>query len=251
MLLVSVFVSLAICLSKFPGSVQADTARTLFTTETAIKRAYFSLMPSSWKVKFAESGHELDADTYLYQSLVRFMGVQELVSKRGPNGKRRAENNGGRGDSRAGRGGNNRRGRGRGCGNYGNYFGRGAMHYGRGNAFHRYPTYGGSYGVTAASPAPAPHTPAGRGPACISIGINSPSPGRSGRGQPAAGRYCFQPRYHPGYAAGRGRGPPPFPQFMTDHYMEDSVMESNDGYDDQYYYDGYDDGEQYMANEMY
>ena len=38
---------------------------------------------------------------------------------------------------------------------------------------------------------------------------------------------------------------------MTDHYMEDSVPEPSDGYDDQYYYDGYDDGEQYMADETY
>ena len=71
----------------------------LFANDDLLKRAYFLLMPSSWRIKFAESGQVLEG-AYTYQNLIRFMSIQEMVSKRSSNSsnhsghgvKRRANN---------------------------------------------------------------------------------------------------------------------------------------------------------------
>ena len=53
----------------------------LFLTDIVLKHAYFSLMPAAWKIKFAESGQILNNVTHKHQNLIRFMAVQEALSK--------------------------------------------------------------------------------------------------------------------------------------------------------------------------
>ena len=65
-----------------PGSTVAGIRFNLFATNDVVKRAYFSLMPAAWKIKFAESGQILNNIAYEYQNLVWFMAIQEALSKR-------------------------------------------------------------------------------------------------------------------------------------------------------------------------
>lgn len=241
-----------------PGSIltPGDAPRPLYTSEDAFKRAFFQLMPSAWKVKFAESGHVLMGATYTMQNLIRFMAVQEALSKRG---KRQRDERGGRGGrGYQGRGGSRGfgRGRGRGRGNYGNYIPR--NNYG-GN-------HGGSFGGSQGFRSPNPYlTPRGGGYA------GGYSPGRySGRGSYSGGRGSFSGRgnslYGPGAAytpRGRGRGSyspggrgpgPSLPTFTTDnrrsqdHYYHDPGQGA-----DQYYADDqfYGEQEQFYGDETY
>ena len=67
-----------------PGS----NNQVLYPTEDLLKRAYFHIMLQEWKIKFAESGHVLDG-AYTYVNLIRFMAVQEAISKTRRGQKRR------------------------------------------------------------------------------------------------------------------------------------------------------------------
>ena len=65
-----------------PGSIVGDICFDLFFTEDTLKHAYFSLMPSPWKIKFAESGQILNDVNCTCQNLIHFMAIQEALSKR-------------------------------------------------------------------------------------------------------------------------------------------------------------------------
>ena len=65
-----------------PGSYVAGVCFYLFSMEDMLKRAYFSLMPTSWKIKFAESGGQILNDVnYKCQNLICFMAIQVALSK--------------------------------------------------------------------------------------------------------------------------------------------------------------------------
>ena len=64
-----------------PSSLIDGVCFCLFATDDALKCTYFSLMPASWKNKFAESGQILNDVVYEYQNLSRFMAIQEVLSK--------------------------------------------------------------------------------------------------------------------------------------------------------------------------
>ena len=64
-----------------PGSVVGGVHFNLFSAADALKRAYFSLMPASWKIQFTESGQILNDINYTHQNLIRFMAIQEALSK--------------------------------------------------------------------------------------------------------------------------------------------------------------------------
>ena len=98
-----------------PGSNNVQ----LLATDQSFKRQYFQLMPNAWKLKFIESGQTLEGDTYTVMSLVRFMAVQEAISKRKDSNKRKADVPSARGGRSFGRFGS--RGRSRGRGPHGNY----------------------------------------------------------------------------------------------------------------------------------
>ena len=53
-----------------PGSLIGGVHFDLFATNDTLKRAYFSLMPAAWKIKFAESGQILNDVSYECQNLV-------------------------------------------------------------------------------------------------------------------------------------------------------------------------------------
>ena len=171
-----------------PGSDDNE----LFASETAFKRAFFALMPTAWRIKFVESGQVLDGDTFTYTDLVRFMSVQEAISKRsvarGQGGvshhKRKFDS---RGD-RSGRGGRGYHG-GRGSfGRSGSSFGRGYGSYGRGR--------GNSGGYVTPSYTPTYVSPPSRG------GFQPSTPGRGGSSY-GRGQGGFTPRTP--YRSGGGR----------------------------------------------
>lgn len=229
-----------------PGSQGA----VLYDDGVPIKRAYFRMMLESWKVKFAENGHNLDADDYTYTDLVRFMAIQETISK----GKRKAEaSRGGRGRGGHGGRGGGRFGRGRGRGPGGRYQYRPPGGYSAG-------TFGGGQyvggqqqpvpGVATRSAANIPprttRSSTGRSPAARGRG---PPPGRGGRG--------YAPRYPPySQRPGPQGGYRPSgyyyyeePYYYDDHYyQDDTYYEEPYTYDDQYYQESNFD-EQY--NEQY
>ena len=53
----------------------------LYPTPESLKRAYYALMLAPWKIKFAENGHNFEHGDYTYQDLIRFMSIQESLSK--------------------------------------------------------------------------------------------------------------------------------------------------------------------------
>ena len=65
-----------------PGSTVAGVCFDLFATDNVLKRACFSLMPAAWKIEFAESGEILNDVAHECQNLIRFMAIQEALSKR-------------------------------------------------------------------------------------------------------------------------------------------------------------------------
>lgn len=227
-----------------PGSLQNDVLRPLYVDENSLKRAFFLLMPSSWRVKFAESGHVLDGE-YNYQNLVRFMSVQEMISKRGATtpqsgGKRRAPGRGGRSGHYGGRG--------RGRMNNGNYRppyqgSYSSFHQGRGMAspsgYAQVPPYGN-------------RTPAGR-----FIGRGGHSSGRSsgrssysgGRGTPSTGRGSYQGS-RPIYMT-PGTNPPYMPNLYTEHYMHYGHPPPHDFYTIEHHYGNQGHEEQYHADDQY
>lgn len=222
-------------LSKYlPGSGNQE----LLPTDDAKKRAYFMLMPMSWRVKFAESGHVLDGNTYSLTSLTRFMGVQQALSKRKDNGggKRKAAPTGGSGRGHGGRG----RYGGRGRGSSGNYqyssYNRGYGYSGSGYAAAGYntPRSYQSQGSTTPSSSRGGRGYAGSG---RSYQGNRPSPYSSGRGSytpPSSGRGRIDLR--PTYGGSPGRGPTPYvPSFYAetqDHFYghEEPLPEHHDHY---------------------
>ena len=219
-----------------PGSYDGMNRRGLYVDMNALKRAYFVLMPSAWRVKFAESGHVLDGD-YNYQNLVRFMSVQELVSKKKnatsqAGGKRRASGRGG------GRG--HSRGRGRGRMNNGGYRPRYGGSYGSYGSYNR----GSGFAMTPASPVPyGNRTPGGRFP-----GRGIASPGRSGRslgrGSGRSAGYSPSRNY-----MGPGQNPPLMPNFYTEHYMDDSGHPHHDSFVAEHGYDSYAPQEHYHVDD--
>ena len=223
--------------ARLPGAGGAE----LFASEDLKKRALFSLMPTAWRVKFAESGQVLDG-AYTYTSLVRFMSVQEALSKRSGAGKRKqapstphSRSSGGRYHSRGGRSSGGRGsygggcGYGRGRGTYGNYQYRGGYQgYGQQNQ-------GGSGGAPFVSPrTPTPRGSGGR--------FTSPVPGRSfspqGRGR--GGRFGLQPTH--------GRTPPrgPTPYVPNFYVGQDQFFGEPQ---DQFYHDGGYEEEQYYQDD--
>ena len=236
-----------------PGSYDADNSAnlTLFNTETEYKRALFSMVPTAWRIKFAETAHELDSADYTYAMLTRYLSLQEAIEKRSRGTKRTREGSGYSGGRGRGRGSGRGRGRGGyGRGNYGRGFG------GRGS-------YGQGYGV----PPGAPYGSGNRYIQAAQGGRYGPRPGfvtpnsggrgnqtpRSGQqGSQSGASYSQSPRRP---MLPQGRGPTPyFPQFMADesHYQDHSQ-----GYDqfyaqDQFYQDyGYNGGEMYYGDEHY
>lgn len=227
---------------RLPGSIDATGTihRELYTTEDEFKRAYFTLMPSSWKIKFAESGHVLEGNTYTYQQLVRFMAVQEAISKRSLGKRKERERthgySSGRGAGGYGRGRGGGRGYGRGGGRG---FGRG--NYGGGSS---YGSYGRGYSSgrgqagNVASSYPGsfpPATPGGQwgwnsrpsAPSTPAAGYNYPSRGGF-QGRSNYGRYGGRSSYGRGRGPSRGRGPP-LPAFMAD---QEQYYQQEEQYDD-------------------
>ena len=243
-----------------PGAYDATNAteRNLFDGDNAYKRAYYSLMPQAWKLEFAKSAHSLDGAGYTYTNLVRYMAVQEALSKRGINKRKNAphDNRNHRGGGR-GRGGSGYgsgyssygSGRGNGYGRGGNYQRRGGGRgYGRGRGSgyagfgSGYSSYGNQY------QSPNPTTTGTSSPTRqYSSGYHAtPASGRAyGRGGQGRGYVSYSNR--PQRPMVQGRGPPPnFPSFMVeqDHYYqeegeqfydEDQYFQEGDPYVDQFY----------------
>lgn len=211
-----------------PGSYDegANVSFPLFATDDMLKRAYFLLMPSSWRIKFAESGQVLEG-AYTYQNLIRFMSIQEMVSKRSSNsshpsghgGKRRANHHHG------GRGGG--RGRGRGRTNQGNYRPR---YYGYSSYQNAYNSYS-SPGRGSAPSSPA--TPVA--PQQFTRHYNTRS---------NSGRAAFSPTRYGRDNGGRGSGrgyPPLLPRGMAPRNPNPPLIPMNDSRDSHY-------AEQYMMD---
>lgn len=190
-----------------PGARVGTANRKLFESEDALKRAFFLLMPSAWRVKFAESGQVLDG-AYSYHDLIRFMSIQELVSKKNSS----STNEGGKRRAGRGRGYGGGRGRGRtntggyrppyrppyqGYNSYGSYGGRGGG-----------PSYGGGSSYGSYSNPVGTRTPMGR------FGGRGNSTPRqvTGSGSPGRGSY---------YGRGRTSTAPQIPNFYAEHYMAD------------------------------
>lgn len=254
-----------------PGSYDTtnNVWNPLINTDVGYKRAFFTLMPGAWKIKFAENGTVLDAATYPYQELVRFMAIQELVSKnRGAaTGKRKAEDgghrrnnfgrgNGGRFYNRSGRGG--RGGRGYGGNSYGGHAGFRSGSGGRGRGYSNY-GYSGNYVYPSAytgtpgaqwgwsnrnpvfhvpgTPQRAPTAPMAGGGRVVTYS------GSGGRGSGASRGGSYSGGRGPRFVAPRpGAPPPPYvPNFMNDqYYQEDGAAEEH------YYQEGQ---EQFFASE--
>ena len=251
----------------------------LFPNDNALKRAFFSLMPSSWKVKFAESGSQLDG-AYEYQALVRFMSIQELVSKNGNKRAREGGNSGhsqrripprgssgrgfggrgyggrgnyggGYGGGRSNYGGRGGYGRGRGRGNYGNYLngGRGSASYG-GSSYSQQWGFsnnrGGGYN--------SPYTPRSNH-SNFSQGRGS-NTGRSqgfsgGRGTtPNTGGRGGSGVVYPGVAPNAQGNVPYLPSFYAEHYHSEQGPTQEQYYgEEQYHSEQYygEQDEQYYA----
>jgi hypothetical protein len=213
----------------------------LYPSNDELKRAYFRMMPSAWKIKFAENGTVLDG-AYPYVSLIRFMGVQEALSKHA-SGKRKASSGpSGQRGGRGGRGSGSYGGRGRGRGRYGSFnysFGRG---YGNGGATASYPGQAGAGAAYSPNvyqggraytnvPYATPRTPMpARGGARSTYSAGRGRGGRTPFVTNTPGRGPFRPTY------GRTppRGPTPYvPTFYTDdQFYGEEYYEKNQ---DQFY----------------
>ncbi len=214
-----------------PGSYDEapSTYDPLYESERDYKRALFGMMPMAWRIKFAETGHELDDAAYQYSQLTRYMSLQEAIEK--SSGRKRPRQNipsGGRGRGRGpgGRG----YGRGRGRDHGGRGYGRG-----RGRGYGDYSSYGGNY--------PPPNNrflqAAAGGRYGQGRGMSSP---RAGYQSPRGGGRPVTASPRRPIAQGQGR-PPVFPQFTTDeHYYE---HDPGYGYGDEHYYGDYDYGYEY------
>ena len=139
-------------LARFlPGSWEDDDSRTtLYKGATQYKRALFSMVPMAWRIKFAETTHQLDDANYKYSQLVQYLSLQEAIEKNARGKKRPHEGSGSSGGRGRGRGsGRGSGGRGGGRGYYGRGNSSGRRFYGRGYGYGGYPclpapAYGGS-----------------------------------------------------------------------------------------------------------
>lgn len=229
-----------------PGSWADDrhSQANLFGNDTEKKRALFHIMPMAWRVKFAETAHQLDAATYTYAQLTQYMALQEAIERSARGQKRpRQFTSGGRGGGR-GRG----RSRGRGRGDFGRGYGRG---FSRG--FNRAPGGYGNYNnyTPGALTSPNPYQRAAQGGRFGGgRGYMSPVPGRAGFQTPRSNvpRVSNSPRRQ--MVRGRGGPGPQIPQFMAeDHYYHQ--QEDPQAPQDQYYQDDsyYQADEQYYAGD--
>ena len=243
-----------------PGSFYDNDYHDLYETPTAYKRAYFMLMPTAFKIKFAENGSQLDNDACALQNLIRFMAIQEAISKGRSSSKRRYEGSSGGNRSRPRLGG----GSGRGGFGRGSFGGRGSpggfsygSSYGRGRGFQgNYNYSGGMYqgapanrwgwsgqgrgrGQSMSAPT-TPRSPAARGGRMVS----TTGRGGSSYGRGSGSYYGRGPRYA---TAAPGAGPAPsVPNFMVDqadqYYHDDGGHEQyyqeEYGPEDHYYQDG-------------
>jgi len=99
----------------FPGDGYQN-ATTLFPTENDRKRAFFLMMPDTWRLSLLETGVDIDEQNYTLRNLVLTMSNKAAASDaKMTMGKRKSSSGRGRG------GGRGNRGRGRGRGNRGNY----------------------------------------------------------------------------------------------------------------------------------
>ncbi len=216
------------------------------STDLEYKRTLFSMVPMAWRVKFAETAHDLDNANYTYAALTRYLSLQEAIEKRNRKRPRdsggRGHSHGGRGGGRGGRGG---RGRGRGRIQYGGGRGYGYSSPGRGGYSYGRFGQGGQY--TGGSNPYVAAAQGGRFQPGRGRGYQSPggrgtfSPGRGGRA------ITNSPRPQP-YNPPR-RGPPPqFPQFMADSRHNEHYHQE-DGYEQEHYYEGGE--EHYYGGEYY
>ena len=249
-----------------PGSVTVDetanpptcTRSNLYNTDTEYKRLLFSMVPMSWRIKFAETTHQLDDNNYKYSQLVQYLALQEAIEKNARGKKRAHEGSSSGGGRGRGRGSGRGRGRNGGRGSYG----RGYSSGGRGS-------YGRGYGYG------APHGPtyyaqgtyqtsnnrflaAARGGrfAPASPRHTSPNPGRAGFASPGrgGGYAARQVTNSPRRPMVQGRGAPPqFPQFMADQYHQDHYYQAAPSLDqsghEQYY--SHDNNEMYHSSDGY
>ena len=220
-------------LSRYlPGSGNDE----LFQNELAIKRAYFQMMPNPWRLKFVESGQTLEGNTYTVMSLVRFMAVQEVISKRAGNKRKGGpDRDHGRNGGRGGRGFGRGFGRGRGRGPSGNY------QYQQGHSSQS----SGEYATPRPNPYLTPRAPFSSGTSGYTPRYSQqpPSQGRGygyGSAPPSGGRYQLQPRTQGRggqYGRGRGRGgPPTVPTLHYDrYYHQDHYYQQEPSYQEHYY----------------
>ena len=267
-----------------PGLV--NDPEELYLDEAAFKRAYFSMMRGDWKVKFVSLAHNLDDDTFTYQRLVRFMAIQEGLSKQGLKRSRQGHGgyHGGRGGGHGhGRGGYGRGsygfggsgsyargyssnyGGGRGRGNSGNYqyrgLGYGGRHYQ--NSYSPGGTPGYAQGFRTPTQGTSTPTYGGRGRGSYgSYGRGSSGRGSSyGRGNTSYGRGAQRQPFSPGGrqvvypgVAPTGPRPPSIPNFMTDNYHQEEQPPVDNYYQEQPVEDQYYDGkpvEQQYSNDQY
>lgn len=262
---------------RLPGS----NGEELFTSEVAFKRAFFALMPTAWRIKFAESGQVLDAAAYGYTDLVRFMAVQEAISKRSAarshggmsTGKRKfdaREDRSGRGGRgvHGGRGGY--QGRGGGFSSYGRYQ-QGFSGYGNSGGFGRGRGGSGGYITPSYSPPTYAPSPGSRGSYSSTPGRGGGSSYGRGGGTPRvpyrSGGGRFQPRGRgSGYQGFRpsgqaGRGPTPYvPNFYTEshdqyfgheEYPQDQFFQGQEHGQDQFFGHGESAHEMYYEDQDY
>lgn len=244
-----------------PGSNGAE----LFADDAEMKRAYYGMMLDSWKVKFAENGHDFTNVNYSLNDLVRFMTIQEQVANaRKATGKRKDD--GSRDSSRGDRNRNSRRGRGR---HHGGRFSEGRSHHsggrgsygGRGygdnrqgnnNSYGRYPTtprtpYQGQYGNNTQAGRAVTRTPTGNS-GRYQRPMVSPRGGRGGAGRAPyvptfatdnhGRRFALPPPPPSGYAP--PAAPPAQDQFWAaDAYEEHGDYDQFFGQDEQQYQEEY------------
>lgn len=234
---------------RLPGA----EGKVLYADENQLKRAYFLMMPASWRIKFAESGQVLDGFLTLL-NLIRFMSLQAAFAARS---KRKTNPNqfsasSQQGASQRGRGG-------------GRYSTRHQNNGGRGRGFYRYggsygrPAYGSFqppapyYGAPRVTPSAQPRTfpsPSGGNPS-----YGNRTPGRSG------GRFGGRSGFRPTYGRSSGRGPVPYvPNFYVGHHHDPqehfAIMEHEGEYEpnEQFHGENYDAPMEYQepfAEEQY
>ena len=239
-----------------PGSALVNNFGSfIYPDRTAVKRAYFKMMPQAWKIEFIKSANKLDDNGFGYHELVRYMAMLEALSKRTSGLKRRHEGANGRGNGggrgRGGRG-NYRYPRGRGHGRGGFGRGRGSPYQGYHGQYTPYPR---TYNTPNGNPGQGYMTPTtgtkGHQPPSYSGGRGNGgrTPGRGSYS--GSGRAGFRPRYPTPYPQG-GRGRTPYmPNFMIEPPY-DQYYQEEQGYGQEQYYQGdYDHSEEQYYQDQF